>query len=70
MESYELITICTSAFIAVFVILSLLALLMRLIIVIFPSKEVKEDTAVIAAITTVVNKFYPGTKITKVEEVK
>ena len=66
MESYGLISICISALIAVFLILSLLAIVMRLITVIFPEKVIKDDSAVIAALTTIVNKYYPGTKITKV----
>jgi hypothetical protein len=43
---------------------------MRLITVIFPEKDTKEDSAVLAALTTVVNKYYPGTKITKIEDTK
>ena len=43
---------------------------MRLITVIFPEKDIKYDSAVIAALTTIVNKYYPGTKITKIEEAK
>ena len=69
MESYELISICLSAFIAVFLILSLLALFMRLITEIFSDKNM-EDPAFIAALTTFVNQYYPGTKITKIEESK
>jgi len=70
MESLGLLTICTSAFLAVFLILSLCAVLIRLIIVIFPDPESKEDQAILAAISTTVNSHYPGTKITKIEEVK
>jgi len=70
MESYELISICLSAFLAVFLILSLLAIFMRLIMEVFSEKDIKEDSVVIAAITSVVNKYYPGTKITKIEESK
>ena len=69
MESLGLITVCISAFIAVFIVLSLLAILMHFIILIFPEKG-SDDAAVIAALTTVVNKFYPGLKITKTEEIK
>lgn len=70
MESYGLISICISALIAVFLILFFLAIIMRLITVIFPEKDINEDSAVIAALTTIVNKYYPGTKITKIEETK
>jgi hypothetical protein len=62
--------ICVSAFAAVFVLLTVLALLMRLIIVVFPEKKAVSDAAMIAAVTTVMQTLYPGTKITKVEEIK
>ena len=70
MESYGLISICLSAFIAVFLILSFLAVFMRLITEFFSMKDIKEDSAIFAALTTVVNQYYPGTKITKIEESK
>jgi hypothetical protein len=43
---------------------------MRLMTELFSDKEVSEDSAVIAALTTIVNKYYPGTKITNIEELK
>jgi len=70
MESYGLISICISALTAVFLILSLLAVIMRLITIIFPEKDARDDSAVIAAVTTAVNQYYPGTYITKIEEPK
>jgi hypothetical protein len=70
MPSAELFTICISAFLAVFVLLAVLALLMRLILVIFPYKKSGGDAAVIAALSTVMQNVYPGTSITKVEEIK
>lgn len=70
MEPSGLLTICFSAFLAVFTILSLLAIMMRLIIRIFPEKDNQENGAIIAALTSVVNRYYPGTKITKIEEIK
>lgn len=62
--------ICISAFIAVFVLLTFLAVLMRLIIVFFPQKKDFTDAAVLAAVTTVMQNLYPGTKVTRVEEKK
>ena len=70
MESYEIIFICLSAFIAVFLILSILAVFMRLITELFSVEDTKEDSAIIAALATIVNHNYPGTKITKIEESK
>lgn len=70
MQSTELFTICISAFLAVFTLLTVLALIMRLIIVVFPARKITGDTAMIAAVTTVMHSLYPGTKVTKVEEIK
>ena len=70
MGSFELISICLSAFIAVFLILSLLAILMRLITGFFSVRDIKDDSDLIAALTTTINHYYPGTKIAKIEEVK
>jgi hypothetical protein len=70
MQSVELVVICGVAFLMVFVILVLLAAIMRLIILIFPEKAAVSDTAMIAAISAAVQTVFPGTKITKVEERK
>ena len=70
MESLDLLAICVSAFIGVFLLLAVLALVMRLITVLFPEKEAVSDAAMIAAVSTVLQTLYPGTKITKVEELK
>ncbi len=70
MGSLELLFICASAFAAVFLLLTFLALVMRLILVIFPYKEPSSDSAMLAAVAAAVAAIYPGTKITKVEEIK
>ena len=70
MEDPNLLLICISAFVAVFIILALLALVMRLIITVFPEKILKTDTAVFAAIASVVANIFPGTKISNIEEIK
>jgi hypothetical protein len=70
MGSLELLFICLSAFISVFILLALLALVMRIIIVLFPEKLAGTDSAMLAAVATAVSAVYPGTKITKVEEIK
>ncbi|OGL47641.1 MAG: hypothetical protein A2161_19895 [Candidatus Schekmanbacteria bacterium RBG_13_48_7] len=66
----SLFSICISAFIGVFVLLTFLAIVMRIIIVLFPEKEKGTDAAVIAALTTTMQSIFPGTKITKIEETK
>jgi hypothetical protein len=70
MENIGLLTICFSAFITVFLALSLLAVVMRFIIILFPEKGADQDSALFAAITCSYNNLYPGTKITKIEEQK
>jgi hypothetical protein len=70
MESLSLLAICVSAFIGVFLLLSILALVMRLIIVAFPERGGRDDAAMVAAVTAVLQTIYPGTKVSKVEEIK
>jgi len=70
MESLGLISICTSAFLAVFFILILLAIIMRLILTLFPDEQGEKDQAILAAITTSINSIYPGSNIIKIEEKK
>jgi hypothetical protein len=70
MATPDLLTICATSFFAVLVLLSILAFLIRMIIVIFPEKAGKDDSAVLAAISTTYNAHYPGTKITKIGENK
>lgn len=70
MEATNLINICYSAFIIVFIVLTLLALIMRFIQVLFPEKDSDQDTAILAAISSSFNALYPNTKVTKVEEMK
>lgn len=66
----ELLIICLSALISVFVLLAVLALVMRLIIVFFPEKLAATDAALVAAVMTTAQAAFPGMKVTKVEEIK
>jgi len=70
MGGSDLLFVCGSAFLAVFIILSLLALVMRIIIIVFPHRETSSDPAVYAAISTVISSVYKGMKISKIEEIK
>ena len=54
----------------VFLVLSLLSISMRLLIAVFPEKSSSDDAAVVAAISTHLNRVYPHTQITKMEEQK
>ncbi len=70
MEPTSLVFISIIAFFMVFLILAVLALVMRLIISIFPEKKVQIDSATMAALTAAVQSIFPGTKITRVKEEK
>jgi len=67
----DLLIICVSSFVAVFLLLSFLALVIRMLTLAFPQKVVAEiDAAVIAAVTSAASVAYPGTIVTKVEELR
>lgn len=68
MDSPELLYACASALMAVFVLLSILAITMRILIAVFPEKVMQGDAAMLAAVTTVLSAKYPGMRVTKVEE--
>lgn len=70
MEVTNLLTVCISAFIAVFIVLTFLAISMRVIIIIFPERQRDEDAEIVAAISSTLSNIYPKTKITKIEEQK
>lgn len=70
MPETSLLTICGSALVAVFVLLLLLAAVIRLITLVFPSRETTVDASVIAGISAAVAAIYPGARVTRIEEVK
>ncbi len=70
MGSLDLLLICTSAFIAVFVLLLALALVMRGLMAVFPVRAALTDTAMLAAVAAAVSAAYPGARISKIEETK
>jgi hypothetical protein len=67
MGSSDLLLICVAAFIAVFVLLVILALVMRALIAIFPEKTGLSDTAMLAAMAVAVSAAYPGARISRIE---
>lgn len=69
MTEPNLLIISVSAFIAVIVLLSFLAGIIRLLTALFPAAE-GLDAAVVAAISATAARVYPGTKITKIEETR
>ena len=70
MNQPELLVICLSAFVAVFVLLSFLAVVMRVLLAAFPEKVSGIDAATIAAVSAATAYAFPGTKVTKVEEIR
>lgn len=72
MENSNLLFVCLTAFIGVFLVLGSLAGIMKLIMSIFPAVEEKTmtDSAIYAAIATTMSTIYPNTKVTKIEELK
>ena len=70
MNSPDLLVICLSAFVAVFVLLSFLAVVMRALISVYPEKVGGVDPATIAAVTAAAAYAFPGTRVTKVEEIR
>lgn len=70
MSSPNLLAICATSFAAVFLLLCVLAVVQRLILLIFPEKNETADAAMIAAMASVLQTAYPGSRISKVEEIK
>ncbi len=73
MDSYQLLFVCLSSLLAVFVLLTVLAVTMRVLVAAFPEtleKLATSDAALLAAITTAVASIFPGMRVTKVEEEK
>ncbi len=66
----SLLGICVSAAIAVFLLLSILALVMRLILWAFPAAEPDDDVVVYAAVAAVAQRAFPGSVVTRIEEVR
>jgi hypothetical protein len=70
MNPPDLLIISLSAFVAVFLLLSFLAVVMRVLIAVYPEKVGGIDSVTIAAVTAAAAYAFPGTKVTKVEEIQ
>ena len=70
MNEARLLTVCGVAFLAVFVLLIALAVVIRLITLAFPMRGQSGNAALVAAISTATAAFYPGTRVTRIEEEK
>jgi hypothetical protein len=62
------LTVCGAAFVAVFLLLLLLAIVIRLITLAFPSRDESDGAALAAAISSAVATVYPGARVTRIEE--
>jgi len=69
-DSINLLMTCAIAFCAVFVLLIFLAVVMKIIISVFPAAKQGSDTALYATITAMASTLYPKSSITKIEEIK
>jgi len=69
-ENIDFLLNCLLTLAIVFLVLSVLSLSMKLLIFTFPEKSSADDTAVVAAVSTHLNRIYPHTNITKMEEQK
>lgn len=73
MDSNQLLFVCLSSLLAVFLLLTFLAIVMRVLVAVFPEtleKLAKSDAALLAAISTTITSRYPGLRVTRVEEEK
>jgi len=64
----NLLSACGIAFLAVFLLLSLLAGLMQLITIVFPARTSRIDPSLVAAVSSAVAVLIPGARVTKLEE--
>ena len=64
----SLLSVCSIALAAVFVLLAFLAVVMQLITVVFPERAATVDAALVSAISSVVASVYPGARVTRIEE--
>jgi len=70
MESQDLFNICILAFFWVFSVLTVLAIIMRLLTRMFPPKDSETDLPIYSAISAAMTQIIPGSKVTKIEEIK
>jgi len=67
MASISILSVCLSAFVLIFLLLSVLSIVMRLLTLYIPPIET-DDSAVFAAITTACRSVYPDRKVTNIKE--
>ena len=67
MTSISILSVCISAFILIFLLLSVLSVVMRLLTWFIPPMET-DDSAVFAAITKAYKSSYPDRQVTNIKE--
>jgi len=68
MSSASMLSVCVAAFISIFLLLTILSVMMRVLTFVLRPVETG-DTAVIAAVTTAYHSAYPDSKVTGIKEV-
>ncbi len=68
MDSNGLFVVSTVGYIVAFVVLGVLAIVMRLITLLFPERKEAGDAAVVAGVTATYQALFPGATVTKIEE--
>jgi hypothetical protein len=64
----SILAACLLAFIVVFLLLAVLAAVMRVITSAFPERRQGVDPAIVAAVTGTVAAVYPGARVVEIEE--
>lgn len=70
MHGPSLSAACYTAFTVVFVVLALLAFVIHLVTLAFPSRSPRMDPAVVAAIAATVTTHHPGARVVHIVEEK
>jgi Na+-transporting methylmalonyl-CoA/oxaloacetate decarboxylase gamma subunit len=70
MTETDLLGISVIAIVVVFGLLSLLAVVMRALTALFPSRGDEPDAALIAAVTSAAAEAHPDMRVTGIEEVR
>jgi len=68
MDSTNLFVVSTVGYIIAFVVLGVLAIMMRMITLLFPERKEAGDAALVAAVTATHQALFPGVTVTKIEE--
>ena len=68
MGEVNILSACSIAFLAVFVLLAFLAVVMQLIMAVFPERKAVLDSVMVAAISSTVSTLIPGARVTRIEE--